>query len=220
MGLQKPMTSLRKLINESQYKPVKEMANKNIAEYGKKLSFLKSVKKGCSIKSGLFFALMEIGMGIPNIIEAFGTQNMSSQERAASGLGNKKYDNAGWKQLGQTLVKSIGNAAGWGIGEGIGAWAGAKLGAWAGTAIAPGVGTAIGAVLGLVGGSLGMWLMGKVTHKLAGQDIAEKIKIDKMKATPQGQQELLQLTMQQAQDDKKLDSRTAQAIQNVYSVYA
>ena len=45
-------------------------------------------------------------------------------------------------------------------------------------------------------------------------------KVEKMKQTAQGQQELLQLTMQQAQDDKKLDPKTAQAIQNVYSVYA
>lgn len=175
-------------------KLVKEAPNK---------SLWSRVKTGCNGAGAIFMAAIEFIMDSGKIKEAF-----------------SKDSSTGWTQVGQTTVKGLGTAIGWGAGEAVGAWAGAKLGAIAGSAISPGVGTAIGAALGLVGGMVGSWLTGKITHKIVGQDVGDKVKVEKMKQTAQGQQELLQLTMQQAQDDKKLDKKTAQAIQNVYSVYA
>ena len=178
------------------------VAKKTITETTEK-TFLSRLKGGCSGGGAFFMTAIEFLMDSGKIKEAF-----------------SKDSSTGWTQVGQTTVKGLGTAIGWGAGEAVGAWAGAKLGAIAGSAIAPGVGTAIGAALGLVGGMVGSWLTGKITHKLVGQDVGDKVKVEKMKQTAQGQQELLQLTMQQAQDDKKLDPKTAQAIQNVYSVYA
>ena len=134
-----------------------------------------------------------------------------------------KDSTTGVKQLGQTSVKAAGSIIGWTVGEAVGAAAGAKIGAAVGTAFCPGLGTAIGAVAGLVGGSIGTWAMGKLTHKIVGEDVGSKVEVQKMKKTAQGQQQLLQLTLAQAQEDKKnnkLDPKVAQALNNVYQVYA
>ena len=212
IGLQNSMTSLRKFINGNQYKPIDDVVREGIEANNKllkdgKITLTNSLKKSCGIKNGLFFAGMEFLMSWGNIKEAF-----------------SKDTSTGMTQLGQTTVKGLGSAAGWAVGEGIGVWAGAKasaaIGAKVGTAIAPGVGTAIGAIAGLVGGSIGMWLTGKITHKLVGTDIGEKVSAQKLAKTPEGQVQLLQMTMQQAQNDKKLDPKTAQAMQNVMNVYA
>lgn len=131
-----------------------------------------------------------------------------------------KKDNAtGKKQLGQTAIKGIGSLVGWTAGEAIGTWAGAKIGAAVGTAVCPGLGTAIGAVAGLVGGSIGCWLLGKVTKKMVGEDVGAKARVQQMAQTQQGQVQLLQLTTQQAMDDKKLDPNVKQAINNVATAY-
>ena len=174
----------------------------NYKETGK-ISLGKSLSKSCGLGNGLLFAGLEFVTSWGNIKEAF-----------------SKDTSTGMTQVGQTIIKGAGSAAGWAIGEGIGAWAGAKLGAMAGTAIAPGVGTVIGAVAGLIGGSIGMWLTGKITHKLVGTDVGEKVKAQKLAQTQEGQVQLLQMTMQQAQNDKKLDVNTAQAMQNVLNVYS
>ena len=52
-----------------------------------------------------------------------------------------------------------------------------------------------------------------------GEEAGTKAKVEKMKRTAQGQQELLQLTLPQAMEDKKLSPRTAQALNNVASFY-
>ena len=202
MHMQKPMTGLRKLINSGQYEPVEKLATKSLEESSVKSTLKGSLKHSCGIGSGLFFTAMEFLMDWGKIKNAF-----------------SKDKETGYKQLGQTTVKGAGSAVGWAIGEGIGAWAGAKLGAAAGTAISPGVGTAIGAIAGLIGGSIGMWLTGKVTHAIVGQDVGDKVEVENMQKTAQGRQQLLQVTMQQAMEDKNLDPKTAQALYNVASSY-
>ena len=74
----------------------------------------------------------------------------------------------------------------------------------------------------MVGGSIGTWAMGKLTKKLVGEDVGSKVEVDNMKKTAQGQQQLLELTLNQAKEDqnnKKLDPKVAQALQNVISSY-
>ena len=181
----------------------KKIAEKAVTGYGE------AIKKGFKsqgVKGGAFFAAIEYLMDWSKIKSAF-----------------SKDTSTGMKQVGQTTVKAAGSLIGWTAGEAIGAWAGAKLGAAAGTAICPGLGTAIGAVAGLVGGSIGSWALGKLTHKIVGEDVGSKVEVQKMKKTAQGQQQLLQLTLAQAQEDKKnnkLDPKVAQALNNVYQAYA
>ena len=177
----------------------KKLAEKAVTGYGE------AIKKGFKsqgLKGGAFFAAMEFLMDFGKIRSAF-----------------SKDSTTGAKQLGQTSVKAAGSIIGWTVGEAVGAAAGAKIGAAVGTAVCPGLGTAIGAVAGLVGGSIGTWAMGKLTKKLVGEDVGSKVEVEKMKKTAQGQAQLLQLTAQQAQDDKKLDPKVAQALQNVISSY-
>lgn len=177
----------------------KKLAEKAVTGYGE------AIKKGFKsqgIKGGGFFAAMEFLMDFGKIRTAF-----------------SKDSSTGVKQLGQTSVKAAGSIIGWTVGEAVGAAAGAKIGAAVGTAFCPGLGTAIGAVAGLVGGSIGTWAMGKLTKKLVGEDVGSKVEVEKMKKTAQGQAQLLQLTAQQAQDDKKLDPKVKQALQNVISSY-
>lgn len=177
----------------------KKLAEKAVTGYGE------AIKKGFKsqgIKGGGFFAAMEFLMDFGKIKSAF-----------------SKDSKTGAKQLGQTSVKAAGSIVGWTVGEAVGAAAGAKIGAAVGTTFCPGLGTAIGAVAGLVGGSIGTWAMGKLTKKLVGEDVGSKVEVEKMKKTAQGQAQLLQLTAQQAQDDKKLDPKVAQALQNVISSY-
>ena len=177
----------------------KKLAEKAVTGYGE------AIKKGFKsqgIKGGGFFAAMEFLMDFGKIRTAF-----------------SKDSSTGVKQLGQTSVKAAGSIVGWTVGEAVGATAGAKIGAAVGTTFCPGLGTAIGAVAGLVGGSIGTWAMGKLTKKLVGEDVGSKVEVEKMKKTAQGQAQLLQLTAQQAQDDKKLDPKVAQALQNVISSY-
>ena len=177
----------------------KKIAEKAVTGYGE------AIKKGFKsqgLKGGAFFAAMEFLMDFGKIKSAF-----------------SKDSTTGAKQLGQTSVKAAGSIIGWTVGEAVGAAAGAKIGAAVGTAFCPGLGTAIGAVAGLVGGSIGTWAMGKLTKKLVGEDVGSKVEVEKMKKTAQGQAQLLQLTAQQAQDDKKLDPKVAQALQNVISSY-
>ena len=177
----------------------KKLAEKAVTGYGE------AIKKGFKsqgLKGGAFFAAIEFLMDFGKIKSAF-----------------SKDSTTGAKQLGQTSVKAAGSIIGWTVGEAVGAAAGAKIGAAVGTVFCPGLGTAIGAVAGLVGGSIGTWAMGKLTKKLVGEDVGSKVEVEKMKKTAQGQAQLLQLTAQQAQDDKKLDPKVAQALQNVISSY-
>lgn len=186
-----------------------EIARKKVADSTSKSLSHKILQgfKSQGIKGGAFFAAMEFLMDFGKIRSAFSDEAL------------KKDPNSGIKQLGQTSVKAAGSIIGWTVGEAVGAAAGAKIGAAVGTAFCPGLGTAIGAVAGLVGGSIGTWAMGKLTKKLVGEDVGSKVEVEKMKKTAEGQAQLLQLTAQQAQDDKKLDPKVAQALQNVISSY-
>lgn len=186
-------------------KAVKSAVDKKLAEKAA-TGYGEAIKKGFKsqgIKGGVFFAAMEFLMDFGKIKSAFSKDNKT-----------------GAKQLGQTSVKAAGSIVGWTVGEAVGAAAGAKIGAAVGTAVCPGLGTAIGAVAGLVGGSIGTWAMGKLTKKLVGEDVGSKVEVDNMKKTAQGQAQLLQLTAQQAQDDKKLDPKVKQALQNALNSYS
>ena len=174
-------------------------AKSEILSNGGKMTFGEALKRGGGIKSGLFFMAIEVLMSLGNIKEAFSKDNKT-----------------GMTQIGQTLVKGAGSAAGWAIGEAAGVWASTKICAAIGTAISPGLGTAIGGVLGLIGGSIGCWATGKLTKWLVGQDVGEKVKIEKMKQTPEGQVQLLQLTAQQ----KNIPLDVQQSMQNVVAQYS
>ena len=207
-------TRFNKLFNKPATTIADKLADKNVisSAVNKKLTtavpqtiadHVKHSFKNQGIKGGLFFGATEFLMDGGNIMAAFGQDSKT-----------------GCKQLGQTTVKAAGSIIGWTVGEGVGAWAGAKLGALAGSAICPGVGTAIGAVAGLIGGSIGCALLGKLTHALVGDDVGAKVQAKKMAKTPEGQVRLLQLTAQHAQEDKHLDPKVKQALNNVISQYA
>jgi len=209
IGLQAPLTKARGWINKTHYQPVEEVATKAIEESSAKATLKGSLARSCGVGNGLLFAAFEFINDLfidKKITKAF-----------------EKDDATGWKQVGQTTIKGVGSAVGWAVGEGVGAWAGAKLGALAGTAVCPGLGTAIGAVAGLVGGSIGSWLIGKyITHPIIesmGGEAGTVAEAEKLKSTAQGQVELLKLTANQAQEDKKVDPRTLQAINNIAQFY-
>lgn len=168
-----------------------------------KTSFMKALKRGGGVKGALLFAGMEFLMDFGNIGNAF-----------------SKDSKTGWKQLGQTTVKGVGTAAGFTVGQAAGVWAASKIGAKIGTAVAPGIGTLIGGAIGVLGASLGNWLGGKIGKKIAGNDAGVKVGLENKAKTPEGQLELLQLTMNYAQKDKNLDPRVALTLQNIYSAVA
>lgn len=214
IGLNKPVqwfknSALGKMLGLDAAKPtVAEAATKSVADKAAASTLSGALKHSCGIGNGLMFALFEGAFDL-----------MDGKIQAAF----DKDKATGYKQLGQTAIKGAGSAIGWAVGEGIGTWAGAmaamKIGALTGSAVAPGVGTAIGAIAGLVGGSIGCWLTGKITHKIIGQEAGTLAKVEKMKQSKEGQVELLTLTAQQAEEDKKLDPRTLQALQNVANYY-
>lgn len=204
--IDKPFAFLRKkFINPSHYQDLTKVAGENVKKAAEKTTFGQFMKHSCGIGNGAMFAALEVVMDLFNgkIQSAF-----------------SKDSETGWKQVGQTALKGVGSAVGWAVGEGIGAWAGAKLGAMAGTAIAPGVGTAIGAVAGLIGGSIGCWLTGKLTHKIIGTEAGDQVKLDEMKKSKEGIQQLCSITLEQAKNDKNVDEKTLQAIQNVAQAIA
>ena len=61
--------------------------------------------------------------------------------------------------------------------------------------------------------------MGKVTHKIIGQEAGDKVELDRMKKTTEGKIELLQLTLEQAKNDKKIDPKTKQALNNAVTAF-
>ena len=128
--------------------------------------------------------------------------------------------NNGAKQLSQSVVKALGNAAGWTIGEAAGCAAFAKWGASIGTMFGPGVGTLIGGIVGLVGGGVGMALFDKITKVVVGRDVADDIEAEKLATTQEGQAQLLQYTVQQAQAGKNVPIDVQQATQKLIAQYA
>ena len=167
-------------------------------------TYLQTLKtSGGGIKGGLFFLGIEFLTSIGKIRDAFG-----------------KDSKTGWAQLGQTTVNGLGSAAGWAAGEALGTWGCAKLLAKAGTKVKPGLGTAIGAIAGMVVGSIGCWFTGKITHKIVGQDVADKVQTENMLATTEGQVQILQNTVQRMQKGEKVDPQAQMAVQKILAQYA
>ncbi len=169
-----------------------------------KPTFLQSLKRSVGGPVGAVFQIgMEALMGIPKIKTAF-----------------SKDKETGWKQVGQTTVKGLGNAAGWVAGEALGVWGAAKLGATIGTAFGPGVGTVIGGIAGIVCGSIGCCLAGKLTKKLVGDDVANKVEAENLVKTQEGQAQLLQFAAEKAQSGEKMDKNTQLAFGRLLTQYA
>lgn len=180
-------------------------AQKAAAETGK--SFWKSFTPKSILGGAGMFALFEAVMDWSKIKAAFGKDNSS-----------------GMQQLGQTAVKAAGcsigftagQAAGKAVGRLAGAWAAAKVGALVGSAV-PGLGTAIGAIAGFAGASLGMWLSTKISKAVVGEDVGQKIEIENMKKTKEGQQNLLSYTIGQYQNGEKVPPEVLSAAQRLYA---
>lgn len=198
--LQKPLEMLKEtdVINK---------AKDTLLNYGGKNITLKKafIKTGGWL--GLLFGGVEILMNWNKVT----TAKQKDQENAQKGI----QTNYGKKQTAQTITKAVTNTLGWCAGETLGIWAFAKCGAAVGTALGPGIGTAIGAVVGFVGGSLGMWLAGRATKKIVGDDVANKIEAENMAQTQDGQLELIQHALTEAEGGKTLDPATQQALQRV-----
>lgn len=179
--------------------------NSRIAELGKttETSFKSMFKHGGGLKGGLFFAAIELLMGYDKIKTAF-----------------SKDSDTGMKQLAQTSTKAIGNAAGWAVGEAAALWAFTKAGAAIGTALGPGIGTLVGGAVGLIGGGIGMWLAGKATNAVVGQDVADEVESQKLAQSNEGQVQLLQNTMQRMQKGENVSPEAQQAVQKLATLYA
>ena len=160
-------------------------------------TFKDAFKRGGGVKGAAFMALIEVLTSIGNITAAF-----------------KEDSKTGWTQIGQTSVKAIGNATAYAVGETLGTWGTAKLFAKFGSKIHPLWGTIIGFASGIAVGTACMWLSGRLTNWIVGEDVGAKAKGKQMAQTQQGRAELLQVTMQNAQNDKNLDPAVLQALQN------
>ncbi|MBE7710934.1 MAG: hypothetical protein E7Z92_02205 [Cyanobacteria bacterium SIG31] len=126
----------------------------------------------------------------------------------------------GWKQVGQTAVKGLGSAAGWTLGETAGKWAFAKWGAKIGSKVHPLLGTLIGGAVGLIGGSIGMWLAGKGTKAIVGKDVADKIQVKNMSNSAEGQLTMIQNTIQRIQSGEQVSQPAQQGVQKILAMYA
>lgn len=168
-----------------------------------KVTYRSILKRGGGVMGAVAFAGLELLLNAGKIKTAF-------EEDGSTGM----------KQLGQTLVKAAGNAGGWALGEAAGVWAFTKWGAKIGTKFGPGIGTLIGGMVGLIGGGLGMWLAGKVTKGVVGQDVADDIEAKKLAYSPEGQAQLLQNTMERIQKGEKVSPEAQQAISRVITQMA
>ena len=162
-------------------------------------------------KVGLAFGFLEVIMNFSKIQAAFA----KDKENKENGINT----NLGAKQTVQTVVKAAGNTIGYAAGETFGVWAAAKYGAKIGTKCGGLTGTLIGAVAGVACGSLGMWIAGKGTRALVGDDVSNKIEAEKKLASAEGQQELLMDVAQSIQKDKNADVKTINAVTSAISMY-
>ena len=73
----------------------------------------------------------------------------------------------------------------------------------------------------MIGGSLGMWGMSKISKGIVGQDVADKIEAEKLAQTQEGQMQLLQTAYEAAQKgDKHMDAATQQALYRALNTMA
>ena len=175
------------------------------------MDFKKAFEKAGG-KLGLAFGAIEIVMNFSKIKTAF----QKDRENREKGI----KSNLGAKQTVQTVVKAAGNTVGYAAGETLGVWAAAKYGAKIGTKCGGLTGTLIGAVAGVACGSIGMWIAGRGTRALVGDDVSNKIEAENLLATSEGQQELLMNVAESIQKDKKADIGTMQAVTSAISMYA
>lgn len=179
------------------FTPMERIANKTAAiDKAVAEKSLGWAKRG--LREGKGWIVFDMIFSAPNIIKAFRDGGV----------------NSGVIQTGQSLVKAAGNAVGWVAGRAVGSAVGAKAGAAIGTAICPGIGTAAGAIIGFVGGCVGSWLMGKVTNKLIPTEEATRLDAEKMKKTPEGQVQLIQMALAKAQAGEEVPQNVLNAAQN------
>ena len=157
---------------------------------GKDTTLQSFMKKHASMRNMLGWAGFEIVLGLGNIKKAFTTD----KENKENGI----KTNYGIKQLGQTFIKGLGSGIGWCVGEALSAFAFTKWGTKLGTKFRPSAGAGIGGLVGVVGGSLGLMVMGRITKALVGEDVAERIKAQELTQTPEGQAQLLQAVYEKA----------------------
>ncbi len=200
LGFDSKMATVAEKIADN--KGIKEGAEALIKKNG--MSYLSRFKHSLGGKMAILFAGIEMLMNIGKIKTAF----QHDKE-------NPNGEKLGMKQLGQTTVKAVGNTLGWAAGEAAGIWAATKLGASIGTAFGPGVGTVIGGVAGLIGGSIGMWLAGKATKSIVGDDVANKVEAKKLAQTPEGKAQLLTLVAEKVQKNEEVPQNVMFAAQNV-----
>ena len=165
-------------------------AKNELLAKGQQTSMKDFMKKHASASGVVMFALFDFLLGMGNIRKAF--------EKDAENRENGIKTNYGMKQLGQTTIKGLGSGIGWGVGEALANFAFGKWGTKLGTRKFPGAGAGFGGLVGVVGGSLGMMLLGRLTHALVGDDIGEKIKAQELTQTPEGQVQLLQAVYEKA----------------------
>ena len=166
-------------------------AKNKLLSKGQQTSMKDFMKKHASASGVVMFALFDFALGLGNIKKAFA----KDAENKENGI----KTNYGMKQLGQTTIKGLGSGIGWGVGEALANFSFAKWGTKLGTKKLPWAGAGIGGVAGVVGGSLGMMLIGRLTHALVGDDIGEKIEAQELTKTPEGQAKLLETVYQKAQ---------------------
>ena len=147
-------------------------------------SFRQALKKHAGFRSIIGWAGFQFLFDFGNVIKAF----QKDRENKENGI----KSNYGIKQVGQTAVQGAGAGLGWGVGEAFGNWAFAKWGSKLGAKYHPALGTATGGVAGLVGASLGMMFMNRLTKKLVGNSIGEQLQAQELTQTPDGQVQLLE----------------------------
>lgn len=193
-----PMTVADKLNDKNGIKNVVAELNKS-----KSTSFKDILARGGGVKGGLFFMAMDYLMSFGKIKTAFEADSET-----------------GWKQLGQTTARGVSNAVGWTLGEAASTWAFAKWGAKLGSKVHPLFGTLIGGIVGMIGGGIGMWLTGKGTTAIVGQDVADEITAKKLAQTPDGQVQLLQTTIERMQAGEKVAPEAQQAVQKIITNFS
>ena len=166
-------------------------AKEELLKVGKDTSIQGFVKKHASVRGILGWAAFEFVFGLGNVKKAFA----KDAENKENGI----KTNYGLKQLGQTTIKGLGSGIGWGIGEALANFSFAKWGTKLGTKKLPCAGAGIGGVAGVVGGSIGMMILGRITKALVGENIGEKLEAQELAKTPEGQVKLLEAVYQKAQ---------------------
>ena len=180
------------------------------------LNYNKMTLKKAFMKGGGWFGLAFAGIELFMNWNKVTTAKEKDKENAKLGI-KTNYES---KQKTQTITKAIGNALGWCAGETLGIWAGAKWGATIGTALGGLPGTIVGATIGFLGGSIGMWLAGKATKAIVGEDVSNKIEAEKLAKTDDGKIQLLQHTIEKMQDGEKVPPQVQQATMKALSYYA